>query len=146
MLIFLIIFIPIKNGPITQNGLLPALGESIKLAKSLVKFPQNAMIMDKLAAINSQLNPNSEESMRDEAVMTSLLGNAIEDMKEGVKKFQAGLLCVSNVLQKVQNIGRLFNLQHSSSRTFLNKAIFRVFYTSSSFPYTSTQYTIRQAY
>ncbi|XP_013191716.1 probable enoyl-CoA hydratase [Amyelois transitella] len=68
-----------------------ALGESIKLAKSLVKFPQNALIMDKLAAVNSQLNPNSEESMRDEAVMTSLLGNAIEDIKEGAKKFQGGI-------------------------------------------------------
>lgn len=67
-----------------------ALGESIKLAKSLVKFPENALIMDKMAAINSQLNPNSEDSMRDEAIMASLLGNAIEDMKEGVKKFQAG--------------------------------------------------------
>lgn len=66
----------------------------MKLAKSLVKFPESAMIMDKLAAINSQLNPNSEESMRDEAVMTSLLGNAIEDMKEGVKKFQAGTCCI----------------------------------------------------
>ncbi|XP_052759172.1 probable enoyl-CoA hydratase isoform X1 [Galleria mellonella] len=68
-----------------------ALGESVKLAKSLVKFPQNALIMDKLAAVNSQLNPNSEESMRDEAVFTSLLGNAIEDIKEGVKKFQGGI-------------------------------------------------------
>ncbi|XP_026728181.1 uncharacterized protein LOC113494172 [Trichoplusia ni] len=74
---------------VTSTG--TALGESMKLAKSLVKFPESAMIMDKLAAINSQLNPNSEESMRDEAVMTSLLGNAIEDMKEGVKKFQAGI-------------------------------------------------------
>ncbi|XP_059061291.1 probable enoyl-CoA hydratase [Achroia grisella] len=68
-----------------------ALGESVKLAKSLVKFPQNALIMDKLAAVNSQLNPNSEESMRDEAVFTSLLGNAIEDIKQGVKKFQGGI-------------------------------------------------------
>nr|AID66686.1 putative enoyl-CoA hydratase [Agrotis segetum] len=68
-----------------------ALGESVKLAKSLAKFPENAMIMDKMAAINSQLNPNSEDSMRDEAIMSSLLGNAIEDMKEGVKKFQAGI-------------------------------------------------------
>lgn len=67
-----------------------ALGESIKLAKSLVKFPQNALMMDKLAAINSQLNPNSEESMRDEALQTSLLGNAILDIQEGVKKFQGG--------------------------------------------------------
>ncbi|XP_049880158.1 probable enoyl-CoA hydratase [Pectinophora gossypiella] len=68
-----------------------SLGEAIKLAKSLVKFPQNALIMDKLAAVNSTLNPNSEDSMRDEAVMESLLGNAIEDMKEGVKKFQGGI-------------------------------------------------------
>ncbi|XP_030038320.2 probable enoyl-CoA hydratase [Manduca sexta] len=68
-----------------------ALGESLKLAKSLVKFPQNALIMDKLAAVNSQLNPNSEESMRDEAVMTSLLGNAIEDLMQGAKKFQDGI-------------------------------------------------------
>uniref|UniRef100_A0A2A4JEQ0 Enoyl-CoA hydratase n=1 Tax=Heliothis virescens TaxID=7102 RepID=A0A2A4JEQ0_HELVI len=74
---------------LTSTG--TALGESIKLAKSLVKFPVNAMVMDKMAAINSQLNPNSEESMRDEAIMNSLLGNAIEDMKEGVKKFQAGI-------------------------------------------------------
>ncbi|KAJ8710806.1 hypothetical protein PYW08_009321 [Mythimna loreyi] len=74
---------------LTSTG--TALGESIKLAKSLVKFPENALIMDKMAAINSQLNPNSEESMRDEAIMSSLLGNAIEDMKEGVKKFEAGI-------------------------------------------------------
>ncbi|XP_063897426.1 probable enoyl-CoA hydratase [Helicoverpa armigera] len=74
---------------LTSTG--TALGEAIKLAKSLVKFPSNAMVMDKMAAINSQLNPNSEESMRDEAIMNSLLGNAIEDMKEGVKKFQAGI-------------------------------------------------------
>uniref|UniRef100_A0A2H1W7G3 SFRICE_015857 n=1 Tax=Spodoptera frugiperda TaxID=7108 RepID=A0A2H1W7G3_SPOFR len=74
---------------LTSTG--TALGESIKLAKSLAKFPPNAMVMDKMAAINSQLNPNSEESMRDEAIMQSLLGNAIEDMKEGVKKFQAGI-------------------------------------------------------
>jgi enoyl-CoA hydratase/carnithine racemase len=70
--------------------LFSALGESMKLAKSLTKFPQSALIMDKLAAVNSQLNPNSEESMRDEAVMTSLLGLAIEDIKTGVKKFQDG--------------------------------------------------------
>lgn len=68
-----------------------SLGESIKLAKSLIKFPQNALIMDKLAAVNSQLNPNSEESMRDEAVMTSLLGMAIEDIQKGAKKFQDGI-------------------------------------------------------
>ncbi|XP_038218327.1 probable enoyl-CoA hydratase [Zerene cesonia] len=68
-----------------------ALGESIKLAKSLTKFPQNALIMDKLAAVNSQLNPNSEESMRDEAIMSSLLGSAIEDLNQGVKKFQGGI-------------------------------------------------------
>ncbi|XP_026332762.1 uncharacterized protein LOC113239836 [Hyposmocoma kahamanoa] len=68
-----------------------ALGEAIKLAKSLAKFPQNALMMDKIEAVSSQLNPNSEESMRDEAVMQSLLGGAIEDMKEGVKKFQAGI-------------------------------------------------------
>ncbi|XP_052743562.1 probable enoyl-CoA hydratase [Bicyclus anynana] len=68
-----------------------ALGESIKLAKSLVKFPQNALIMDKLAAVNSQLNPNSEESMRDEAIMNSLLGSALEDLKQGIKKFQGGI-------------------------------------------------------
>ncbi|XP_047540454.1 probable enoyl-CoA hydratase [Vanessa atalanta] len=68
-----------------------ALGESIKLAKSLIKFPQNALIMDKLAAVNSQLNPNSEESMRDEAVMQSLLGSAIEDLNQGIKKFQGGI-------------------------------------------------------
>ncbi|CAH2231881.1 jg11062 [Pararge aegeria aegeria] len=68
-----------------------ALGESIKLAKSLIKFPQNALIMDKLAAINSQLNPNSEESMRDEAIMNSLLGSAIEDLNQGIKKFQGGI-------------------------------------------------------
>lgn len=47
--------------------------------------------MDKLAAINSQLDENSEERMRDEAVLTSLAGNAIEDMKEGIKKFQKGI-------------------------------------------------------
>ncbi|KAH9644613.1 hypothetical protein HF086_007710 [Spodoptera exigua] len=46
---------------LTSTG--TALGESIKLAKSLVKFPTNAMVMDKMAAINSQLNPNSEESI-----------------------------------------------------------------------------------
>ncbi|KAJ0171517.1 hypothetical protein K1T71_013067 [Dendrolimus kikuchii] len=74
---------------LTSTG--TALGESVKLAKSLGKFPQNALIMDKLAAVNSQLNPNSEESMRDEAVMTSLLGNAIQDINEGVKKFQGGI-------------------------------------------------------
>ncbi|CAH0717882.1 unnamed protein product, partial [Brenthis ino] len=68
-----------------------ALGESIKLAKSLNKFPQNALIMDKLAAVNSQLNPNSEESMRDEAVMQSLLGYAIDDLNNGIKKFQGGI-------------------------------------------------------
>ncbi|CAK1543461.1 unnamed protein product [Leptosia nina] len=68
-----------------------ALGESIKLAKSIIKFPQNALIMDKLAAINSQLNPNSEESMRDEAIMSSLLGSAIEDLNKGVQKFQGGI-------------------------------------------------------
>lgn len=68
-----------------------ALGESIKLAKSLIKFPQNALIMDKLAAVNSQLNPNSEESMRDEAIMQSLLGSAIEDLNNGIKKFQGGI-------------------------------------------------------
>lgn len=68
-----------------------SLGEAVKLAKSLSKFPQNALIMDKLAAVNSQLNPNSEESMRDEAVMNSLLGNAIQDINEGVKKFQGGI-------------------------------------------------------
>ncbi|KAL4716512.1 hypothetical protein ACJJTC_015940 [Scirpophaga incertulas] len=68
-----------------------ALGESVKLAKSMAKFPQSALIMDKLAAVNSQLNPNSEESMRDEALMNSLLGQAIEDMKVGVKKFQGGI-------------------------------------------------------
>ncbi|XP_045762161.1 probable enoyl-CoA hydratase [Maniola jurtina] len=68
-----------------------ALGESIKLAKSLTKFPQNALIMDKLAAVNSQLNPNSEESMRDEAIMNSLLGSAIEDLNQGIKKFQGGI-------------------------------------------------------
>ncbi|KOB69378.1 putative enoyl-CoA hydratase [Operophtera brumata] len=73
---------------LTSTG--TALGEAMKLAKSISKFPQNALIMDKLAAVNSHLNPNSEESMRDEAVMTSLLGGAIEDMKEGVKKFQKG--------------------------------------------------------
>lgn len=72
--------------------LIPALGESIKLAKSLVKFPQSALMMDKLAAVNSQLNPNSDESMRDEAIMQSLLGTALEDIKEGVKKFQDGEL------------------------------------------------------
>lgn len=70
-----------------------ALGESIKLAKSLVKFPMNAMMMDKLAAVNSQLNPNSEESMRDEAVIQSLLGSAIQDISEGIKKFQGGRCC-----------------------------------------------------
>ncbi|XP_075985397.1 putative enoyl-CoA hydratase [Anticarsia gemmatalis] len=74
---------------LTSTG--TALGEAIKLAKSLSKFPQNALMMDKLAAVNSQLNPNSEESMRDEAVMTSLLGNAIEDIKDGVQKFQKGI-------------------------------------------------------
>lgn len=74
---------------LTSTG--TGLGESVKLAKSLAKFPQNALIMDKLAAVNSQLNPNSEESMRDEAVMTSLLGNAILDIEEGVKKFQGGI-------------------------------------------------------
>lgn len=68
-----------------------ALGESIKLAKSLIKFPQNALIMDKLAAVNSQLNPNSEESMRDEAIMSSLLGSAIEDLNKGVQKFKGGM-------------------------------------------------------
>ncbi|CAG9570709.1 unnamed protein product [Danaus chrysippus] len=68
-----------------------ALGEAIKLAKSLTKFPQNALIMDKLAAVNSQLNPNSEESMRDEAIMNSLLGSALEDLNEGIKKFQGGI-------------------------------------------------------
>ncbi|XP_034826139.1 probable enoyl-CoA hydratase [Maniola hyperantus] len=68
-----------------------ALGESIKLAKSLTKFPQNALIMDKLAAVNSQLNPNSEESMRDEAIMNSLLGSAIEDLNQGIKKFRGGI-------------------------------------------------------
>lgn len=71
-----------------------ALGEAIKLAKSLTKFPQNALMMDKIEAVNSQLNPNSDESMRDEAVMQSLLGGAIEDMKEGVKKFQGGKMQV----------------------------------------------------
>ncbi|CAK1591185.1 unnamed protein product [Parnassius mnemosyne] len=74
---------------LTSTG--TALGESVKLAKSLVKFPQNALIMDKLAAVNSQLNPNSEESMRDEAVISSLLGGAIEDIDEGVKKFKKGI-------------------------------------------------------
>ncbi|XP_050671535.1 probable enoyl-CoA hydratase isoform X4 [Leptidea sinapis] len=74
---------------LTSTG--TALGESIKLAKSLTKFPQNALIMDKLAAVNSQLNPNSEESMRDEAVMASLLGSAIDDLNKGVKKFQGGI-------------------------------------------------------
>ncbi|XP_047520027.1 probable enoyl-CoA hydratase echA8 [Pieris napi] len=68
-----------------------ALGESIKLSKSLIKFPQNALIMDKLAAIMSQLNPNSEESMRDEAIMSSLLGSAIEDLNKGVQKFKGGV-------------------------------------------------------
>ncbi|CAH3950160.1 probable enoyl-CoA hydratase [Pieris brassicae] len=68
-----------------------ALGESIKLSKSLIKFPQNALIMDKLAAIMSQLNPNSEESMRDEAIMGSLLGSAIEDLNKGVQKFKGGI-------------------------------------------------------
>ncbi|KPJ21428.1 hypothetical protein RR48_00171 [Papilio machaon] len=47
--------------------------------------------MDKLAAVNSQLNPNSEESMREEAIIASLLGGAIQDMDEGVKKFQKGI-------------------------------------------------------
>lgn len=75
--------------------MISALGESVKLAKSLVKFPQNALIMDKLAAVNSQLNPNSEESMRDEAVIASLLGGAIQDINEGVLKFQKGQLNVS---------------------------------------------------
>ncbi|XP_063629484.1 probable enoyl-CoA hydratase [Cydia splendana] len=74
---------------VTATG--TALGESIKLAKSISKFPQNALMMDKLAAVNSQLNPNSEESMRDEAVMQSLLGAALEDLKDGVKKFQDGI-------------------------------------------------------
>ncbi|XP_073962309.1 probable enoyl-CoA hydratase [Choristoneura fumiferana] len=74
---------------VTATG--TALGESIKLAKSLVKFPQSALMMDKLAAVNSQLNPNSDESMRDEAIMQSLLGTALEDIKEGVKKFQDGI-------------------------------------------------------
>lgn len=74
---------------LTSTG--TSLGEAIKLAKSLVKFPQNALIMDKLAAVTSQLNPNSEENMRDEAIQNSLLGNAIEDIKEGVKKFQGGI-------------------------------------------------------
>ena len=46
--------------------------------------------MDKLAAVNSQLNPNSEESMRDEAIMQSLLGSAMEDLNNGIKKFQGG--------------------------------------------------------
>ncbi|CAH0760000.1 unnamed protein product [Diatraea saccharalis] len=77
------------SSKLTATG--TALGEAMKLAKSLTKFPQNALIMDKLAAVNSQLNPNSEESMRDEAVMTSLLGSAIEDIKAGVKKFQGGI-------------------------------------------------------
>lgn len=63
----------------------------------MLKFPQNALIMDKLASINSQLNPNSEESMRDEAVMTSLLGNAILDISEGLKKFQAGWLVLIHI-------------------------------------------------
>ncbi|XP_013137975.1 PREDICTED: probable enoyl-CoA hydratase [Papilio polytes] len=74
---------------LTSTG--TALGEAVKLAKSLVKFPQNALIMDKLAAVNSQLNPNSEESMREEAIIASLLGGAIQDMDEGVKKFQTGI-------------------------------------------------------
>ncbi|XP_068624879.1 probable enoyl-CoA hydratase [Battus philenor] len=74
---------------LTSTG--TALGESVKLAKSLVKFPQNALIMDKLAAVNSQLNPNSEESMREEAIISTLMGGAMEDMKEGVKKFQKGI-------------------------------------------------------
>ncbi|CAH2057272.1 unnamed protein product, partial [Iphiclides podalirius] len=74
---------------LTSTG--TALGESVKLAKSLVKFPQNALIMDKLAAVISQLNPNSEESMRDEAVLSSLLGGAIKDINEGVIKFQKGI-------------------------------------------------------
>ncbi|XP_041980095.1 probable enoyl-CoA hydratase [Aricia agestis] len=74
---------------VTATG--TALGESIKLAKSLLKFPQNALIMDKLAAVNSQLNPNSEESMRDEAIMQSLMGLAIEDLQKGIKKFQGGI-------------------------------------------------------
>lgn len=47
-------------------------------------------MMDKMAAVNSQLNPNSEESMRDEAVMQSLLGYAIDDLNNGIKKFQGG--------------------------------------------------------
>ncbi|CAH2097748.1 unnamed protein product [Euphydryas editha] len=79
----------IRGGPPDCLG--AALGESIKLAKSLIKFPQNALIMDKLAAVNSQLNPNSEESMRDEAIMQSLLGSAIEDLNNGIKKFQGGI-------------------------------------------------------
>ncbi|KPJ04176.1 PREDICTED: probable enoyl-CoA hydratase [Papilio xuthus] len=74
---------------LTSTG--TALGEAVKLAKSLVKFPQNALIMDKLAAVNSQLNPNSEESMREEAIIASLLGGAIQDIDEGVKKFQKGI-------------------------------------------------------
>ncbi|XP_048001337.1 probable enoyl-CoA hydratase [Leguminivora glycinivorella] len=78
---------------VTATG--TALGESIKLAKSIAKFPQNALMMDKLAAVNSQLNPNSEESMRDEAIMQSLLGSALEDLKEGVKKFQDGMLALN---------------------------------------------------
>ncbi|GBP62673.1 Probable enoyl-CoA hydratase echA8 [Eumeta japonica] len=68
-----------------------ALGEAVKLAKSLIKFPQSALIMDKLAAINSQLDENSDERMRDEALWFSYETQALEDLKEGVKKFQAGI-------------------------------------------------------
>ncbi|KAJ2940846.1 hypothetical protein O0L34_g10107 [Tuta absoluta] len=74
---------------VTATG--TSLGESIKLAKSLTKFPQSAMMMDKLQAVNSQLNPNSEDSMRDEALAQSLLGAAMEDIKQGVAKFQGGI-------------------------------------------------------
>ncbi|CAG9125039.1 unnamed protein product [Plutella xylostella] len=68
-----------------------ALGEAIKLAKSIVKFPQAALMMDKLQAVNSTLNPNSEDSMRDEAHAQILLGQAVEDIKEGLQKFQSGI-------------------------------------------------------
>lgn len=64
--------------------------------------------MDKLAAVNSQLNPNSEESMRDEAIMQSLLGLAIEDLNNGIKKFQGGkdlnIIFVDQIDNDVLNI------------------------------------------
>lgn len=78
----------------------------MKLAKSLVKFPQSAMIMDKMAAVNSTLDPSSMDSMRDETVRLSLLGQAIEDMKEGVDKFQGGRFFTEKMLQK-RNIGNI---------------------------------------